>query len=288
MSLNLNEIITNRMIEQLEQGEIPWTRPWTGVRSGAFNRVSKKPYSLLNQMLLLNKGEYASYKQWSELGGQVRKGEKSEIVVFWKPVKVTEKQDDGTETEKIVPLLRYNPVFHISQVDGVDPLPEEELKEIETIDNIEEILQNYIKRENIKLDQTKSNEAYYSPVRDMIHLPLREQFSNSAEYYSTFAHEATHSTGHKDRLKRLGNSIRLAAFGSEDYSKEELVAELGSCMMLCQCGIETKNSFRNSAAYIQSWLKALRNDKRLIVSAAGKADKAVEFIIHGKKEVATA
>ena len=92
MSKSVYEMVTDRIIEQLENGVIPWEKPWTGVRSGAFNRVSKKSYSLLNQMLLKNEGEYATFKQWTELGGKIRRGEKSEIIVFWKvlPVEKTE------------------------------------------------------------------------------------------------------------------------------------------------------------------------------------------------------
>ena len=125
MSKSVYEMVTDRIIEQLENGVIPWKKPWTGVRSGAFNRISKKPYSLLNQMLLKFDGEYATFKQWQDLGGHVRKGEHSEIVVFWKIQPVEEEQEDGTKVVKQIPLLRYYNVFHISQVDGVEPLPQE-------------------------------------------------------------------------------------------------------------------------------------------------------------------
>lgn len=102
MSINVYELVTNRIIEQLENNIIPWEKPWSGTIDGAFNRVSKKPYSILNQMLLKYDNEYASFKQWKDLGGHIRKGEKSEIVVFWKMYPIKEKQDDGTDkrTEK--------------------------------------------------------------------------------------------------------------------------------------------------------------------------------------------
>ncbi len=125
MSKSVYEMVTDRIINQLEQGVIPWQKPWTGVRSGAYNRISKKSYSLLNQMLLQHDGEYATFKQWQDLGGHVRKGEKSEIVTFWKIQPVEEEQEDGTKVVKQIPLLRYFNVFHISQVDGVEPLPKE-------------------------------------------------------------------------------------------------------------------------------------------------------------------
>ena len=107
---NIYEEITNRIIEQLEKGEIPWMKPWSGIAGGAYNRVSKKPYSLLNQMLLKHDGEYATYKQWSDLGGKVRKGEKSEIVVFWKILN-TEEVVNGKVEKKSIPLLKYINVF---------------------------------------------------------------------------------------------------------------------------------------------------------------------------------
>ena len=109
-------MVTDRIIEELEKGLIPWNKPWTGVRSGAFNRISKKPYSLINQMLLKHNGEYATFKQWQDLGGHVRKGEKSEIVVFWKIYEKEEINDNGEKEIKKIPLLRYYNVFHISQV----------------------------------------------------------------------------------------------------------------------------------------------------------------------------
>lgn len=127
---NVYEMVTARIIAELEKGNIPWEKPWTGVRSGAFNRISKRPYSLLNQMLLQHSGEYATFKQWQELGGHVRKGEKSEIVVFWKIFEAEETNPETGEKEtKKIPLLRYYNVFHISQVEGVEPLASEQLND---------------------------------------------------------------------------------------------------------------------------------------------------------------
>lgn len=274
---NVYEMVTQRIIEELEQGIIPWNKPWTGVRGGAFNRISKKPYSLINQMMLRHDGEYASYKQWQSVGGQVRKGEKSEIVVFWKMLQKKEQNEDGDEVVRTIPVLKYFSVFHISQVDGVEPLEKPELnEEIEPLDEAEDVLMGYINREGIKFEQEASNEAYYAPLRDMIHLPLIEQFSDAAEYYSVAFHEATHSTMKETRCNR---PQKMAAFGTENYSKEELVAEIGSATMLNILGIETKGTFKNNTAYIQNWLQVLKNDNRFIVSASSKAEKAVKYIL---------
>lgn len=280
MSINVYELVTNRIIEQLENNIIPWEKPWSGTIDGAFNRVSKKPYSILNQMLLKYDGEYASFKQWKDLGGHIRKGEKSEMVVFWKMYPIKEKQDDGTEIIKTIPLLKYINVFHISQVDGVEPLKQKVTHDIEPIDKAEKILNDYWNRENITIEHVKGDKAFYSPMFDKIQLPLFEQFKQSEEYYSTAFHESVHSTMKTSRCNRQEDRKgKVVSFGSEEYSKEELVAEVGSAQLMNIVGIETTKSFRNSTAYIQSWLKVLRNDNKFIVSASSKAEKAVNYIL---------
>lgn len=277
---NVYDMVTNRIIAELEKGKIPWQKPWTGVRDGAYNRITKRPYSLLNQMLLQHTGEYATFKQWQDLGGHIRKGEKSEIVVFWKIFESKETDSDTGEIEiKKIPLLRYYNVFHISQVDGVEPLAPEQLNdEVEPIEAGDKIINDYINREHLKFVECKSNQAYYSPSNDTVVVPLKEQYSMLNEYYSTTFHELTHSTGHKNRLNRLQTGA-VASFGSENYSKEELVAEIGSATLMSIAGIETPKTFRNSTAYIQNWLQVLRSDNKFIVSASSKAEKAVNYIL---------
>ena len=239
--MNVYEIVTSRIIKQLEAGVIPWKKPWSGGES-AFNRISKKPYSVLNCMLLSHSGEYATYKQWQSLGGQVRKGAESEMVVYWNwvPVKNAEQKEDKEVLMK--PVLRYYNVFHISQVDGVEPLPvEAEKNKLEPIDEAERIKDTYLSRESaLRLVVEHSDKAYYSPSRDRIVVPKLDQFMDPAEYYST--------------------------------------------MILGKTGIETSSTIKNSAGYIQSWLRVLRNDSRFIVSAASKAERAVEYIYTGKRE----
>ena len=281
MSKSVYEMVTDRIIDQLENGVIPWEKPWTGVRSGAFNRVSKKSYSLLNQMILKHDGEYATFKQWSDLGGHVRKGEKSEIVCFWKIQPIEEEKEDGTKEVKQIPLLRYYNVFHISQVDGIEPLPKEELHDIEPIEKADQILNDYWTKEHIKVEHIKGNKAFYLPTLDMIRLPLFEQFTSNNEYYSTAFHESVHSTMKESRCNRAEDRKgKLVAYGSDEYSKEELVAEISSASLMNIMGIETTKSFRNNTAYIQNWLSVLKNDVRFIVSASGRAEKAVKYILN--------
>ena len=278
MKKDIYEMVTDRIIEQLEKGYIPWQKPWTGVHDGAYNRISNKPYSLLNQMLLSKTGEYASFKQWTELGGHIRKGEKAEIVTFWKIQPIEEENEDGEKIIKQLPLLRYYNVFHISQVEGVEP-KNIDLNELQPIEEAERIKNEYMQREHIKILEKVTDKAFYSPSLDYIQIPCKEQYQNIEEFYSTLFHEMTHSTGHKVRLNR--EDVKdCVYFGSENYSKEELCAELGSAFLINKLGIASSKSFNNSTAYIQSWLRVLKNDKKFIISASSRAEKAVKYILN--------
>lgn len=273
--MDIYQEITSRIIEQMEQGMIPWRKPW--IASGcAVSHITGKPYSLLNQMLLGRPGEYVTFRQCQQEGGRVRKGEKSSMVVFWKWI---EQEDEETGEKKGIPFLRYYNVFHIDQCEGltaryVADTPANPATSDEAADKI---ITSYCSREGVKLIHEDGDRAFYRPATDSITIPHMRQFSVIAEYYSTVFHEMTHSTGHKSRLDRLEH---VAAFGSEDYSKEELIAEIGAAVLVNHTGLETSDSFRNHAAYIQNWLQVLRNDKRFIVSAAGKAEKAVNLILN--------
>lgn len=279
------QIVTDRVMAALEMEEVPWQRPWCSVNGGAYNRVSGKHYSLINQMLLSHSGEYATFKQWTELGGKVRKGEKGEMVVFFKWP--DQKEDSQTEDNKEEtqedrsrrPVLRYYKVFHISQVDGVEPLERQiPVYNANPIEEGETVFRNYTSREGIRVEIEPTNEAYYSPSQDLIHLPELRQYKDPSEFCSTAFHEAAHSTGNEGRLNRDG--LKRASFGSEIFSREELVAEISAAALLNTLGIETDHSVQNSSAYIRGWLKALQDDRRLVVQAAGQAEKAVNYILN--------
>ena len=267
--------ITNRMIAEMENGIIPWRKPWMAA-GAAISHTTGKPYSLLNQMLLGRAGEYLTYKQVQQEGGYVHKGEKAHMVVFWKWI---DKEDEETGEVKQIPFLRYYNVFHVDQCEGITA------KHMQTNPNpaaadqtAEAIIADYVQREGVTIEHCEGDRAFYQPAADRIVLPLLAQFKETAEYYSTAFHEMVHSTGHMKRLARLDTT---ANFGSEEYSKEELVAEIGSAALVHHAGLETPQSFTNSAAYVQNWLTVLKSDKRFIVSAAGKADKAVDYILTG-------
>lgn len=280
MSINVYQIVTDKILAQLEKGEIPWKKPWaTSLNGLAFNRVTKKPYSLINQLMLLHSGEYASLKQWSSIGGRVKKGEKSEIVVFWKMNEIEEKNSDGTISKRVIPILRYYNVFHISQIENVDPL-QLPTNEISTIPEAEDVILKYIEAEQEISEnfgiEFGGNKACYVPSQDIIRMPVINNFINNEEYYSTLFHEIIHSTGNELRLNRPLDGYYQNANG---YAKEELIAEIGA-MMLCETvGINSQSTVDNNIAYIMSWKSRLEEDPKLIVSAAGKAEKALQYIL---------
>lgn len=278
MSKKIYEMITNQIIKKLEQGTIPWRKPW--VNGVAVNWKTQKEYRGINTMLL-DGGEYATFKQIRDAGGKVKKGEKSQIVVFWKLTKFkNEDEETGEEEEKTVPLLRYYRVFKVGeQTEGIEP----KCKDIEfnhdPIAEGEKIKDGYMDAPNYTWE---SGRAYYKPFADIVNVPPLKDFPNPSEHYSTLFHEIVHSTGHKDRLNREGVK-GLASFGSETYSKEELIAELGASMLCGVAGIDNQ-TIDNSASYINSWLNVLKNDKTLIVSASQQAQKAVDYILNKKFE----
>lgn len=278
---DIYQIITDRILEQLDKGIIPWHKPWTGGLEGAYNYKSRKAYSVLNQMLLKHADAYLSWKQIQELGGKVKKGAKSEIVTFWKILPIEEELDDGTKVKKCIPLLKYYPVFWIGDVEGIERKEEQRVAH-DPVEEAENIVNLYMTSDNhptLNRDKT-SNRAFYSPLTDSVTVPEIGQYPEISEYYSTLFHELTHSTGHKTRLNRLD---KISFFGNEEYSKEELVAEIGAATLVNMAGLETAKSFNNSAAYIQGWSSKLRENKRMIVEASSKANKAVNYIL-GRKD----
>ena len=265
--------ITGRIIDQMEQGIIPWERPWIG-SDAAVSYATGKPYSLLNQMLLGEPGEYITYKQCIQAGGYIRKGEKSRRVVFWKWL---QQEDEETEEIKEIPYLRYYNVFHFNQCENIAPRHIiSSCRPVAADSAANAIISSYLETSGVKLRHQDICRAFYRPSDDTVTLTKQSQFKNTSAYYSTVFHELVHSTGHASRLNRIDCT---AHFGSEEYSKEELVAEIGAATLVNHAGLEAADSFRNNAAYIRSWVQVLRNDKRFIVSASGKAEKAVGLIL---------
>ena len=296
MKFDAYQMATDRICELLEQGFIPWDKPWAMTGSCAWSGQDGHIYSLLNQFLLADpkkkytsydemvkdiSGEWVTFKQAQDRGGTVRLGEHGRKVVFFSMV--PSKDKDGKETGEVHPMITWSTVFKISQCDNIEQKYHTDagmLYDFDQDKSAEEVWIEYTDRESIKVTHKHGDRAYYNPKSDTVTMPLPEQFQNNAEYYSTLFHELVHSTGHPNRLNRITGN---AAFGNDEYSCEELVAEIGSASIMATLGIENHLTFRNSAAYIQNWLKALRNDKRMIVTASARAEKAIKLIL-GIKE----
>lgn len=275
--MNVYEIVTDRIIKELENGTIPWHRPW-GLEGYPVNFATKKEYRGINVFLLAMARRstpfFLTLKQANELGGSVKTGEKGFPVVFFKWLETT--KTDGSVEE--FPLLRYYTVFNLDQIKGIE-IPCLNRKPIEPIADAEKIVANMPNCPTIEHSEPR---AYYRPITDKINMPTRNSFENPLGYYATLFHELTHSTGHASRLNRHKDEKADCNFGSPNYAREELVAEMGCAFLLASAGIDSIDETKNNAAYIASWLKVLRSDKRLVVTAAAQAQKASDFILDKK------
>src|SRR5450631_2969669 len=268
-------IVTEQILKQLESGVAPWHRPWT--TQIPMNIVSKRAYRGINVFLLASNGYgspyWLTYKQATERGVHVRKGEHGTRVVFWKIGTRETQEPDGDTIERKSILLRYYTVFNVEQCEGIDsPMIAPAVNPIEECERIVSQMPNPPATE-------QDGRAWYRPSTDTVGIPSRNAFNSAEEYYSTFFHELTHSTGHSKRVGRDGIE-KLNTFGSESYSKEELIAEMGAAMLCGIAGIERK-TLSNSAAYLRSWIDVLKSDSRMVVSAASQAQKAADFIQGG-------
>lgn len=278
--MNVYEIITARIIEQLERGTVPWRKPWRGGADGIpTNLKSRRPYRGINVFLLATLGYesqfFLTFKQALERGGSVRKGEKGAPVIFWNWREKDERQPGGAIRKVRIPVLRFYTVFNAAQCDGIDapPLANPTASDFQPIEICERIVAGF---PNPPAIEHRESRAYYVPATDRVNMPRPELFTSPEEYYSTLFHELSHVTGHESRLDRKG--LGEALFGSEQYSKEELVAEMGSAFLCGHAGIEPA-TLENSAAYIAGWLKRLRGDARLVVTAGAQAQKAADYIL---------
>ena len=297
MGYDSYQMVTDRICELLEQGFIPWDKPWASTKSCAWSGIDGHAYSLLNQFLLADSkkryngfdemmadvaGEWVTFRQAINRGGNVKKGEHGRKIVFF--TMIPKVDEDGNETGECYPVLKWSTVFKIDQCEGIEQKFHtdcDNLYDFNPDQTAEEIAAGYIEREGVTLKVVHGDKACYSPTTDTVTMPMPEQFKNNEEYYSTLFHELTHSTGHQKRLNRI---TKNAAFGDESYSAEELVAEIGSASILATLGIENDKTIRNSTAYIQNWLKALRNDKHLIITASARAEKAIKLILGIKED----
>lgn len=291
---NIYEMITERITEQLAAGIVPWQCPWKGGFAPAISYRSRKPYSFLNQLLLGKPGEWLTWNEIQSLGGRVKKGAKSRFCVwtqtYTKAVEVPASEDAAADETKTMMeerrALKWYKVFHLDDTEGIPSKLEvvEPRNDLNPIDAAEAVITGYLNREpGLRFQNDKpSPQAYYSPDLDEVVVPMLNQYEIAEEYYSTTFHELTHSTMTEKRCNRKSENKR-AAFGGADYSREELVAEMGAAMLCSSAGIDCERAFKNSVAYIGNWLKALRNDVRMIAWAAPKAEAAARYILNENK-----
>lgn len=278
--LDVYELVTNRIIELLEVGTVPWQKPWTDA-GVPMNLMSKRPYRGINLWLLLSlnyeRNLFLTWDQLKKIGGSVNQGQHGHIVLFWKNVK-KQPEELGTDGKaKTVPMLRYYKVFNIDQCRDIpkDLVPELVNSEVPPIQECETIIGSMPDCPVIK---HKEQRAFYHIEQDYINMPRKKSFTSMEAYYATFFHELVHSTGAEKRLGRK-TVTEMAEFGSEPYSIEELIAELGSAY-LCSFTDILNKGIQNTASYISGWLEKLKNDKRFIVQASGNAQKAVDYILN--------
>jgi antirestriction protein ArdC len=272
--LDIYQIMTDQIVAKLEEGTVPWHKPWKGGMPQ--NLVTKKSYRGLNVLILMSRGYsnpyWATYNQVNAAGGYVKKGEKSTPIIFWKIMKSNE-TDEETGKKKTIPLMRYYNVFNIDQTEGIDPkkMPLLEANDNDTIEACEELVKGFKDAPKV----VNGSRAAWFHGQDKVEMPKLEMFDNSEEYYSTLFHEFVHSTESKKRTNRKEKNLA--------YAEEELVAEIGASFLCSIAGIDVK-IIDNSAAYIDTWLKRLTDDKKIIYKMAQLAQAGVDHITKSEKE----
>jgi antirestriction protein ArdC len=278
--------VTDRIIQHLEQGVAPWNNPINRGSGDGWpkNLETGKRYRGINVFLLgltawergYSSDYWMTFKQARDKDAQVKKGEKGSLVTFFKMYAT---KDKTTGEDVTIPMLKHYTAFNLEQIDGIKipdaPEVDPNAVPFEPLAEAERIVAGF--KDKPAIEHDGGRRAFYSPATDSVHMPTVNRFDRRDDYYGTLFHELTHSTGHSKRLNR-GLDEKLAAFGSPDYSREELVAEMGAAFLNATAGV-SPSTIEQSAAYLQSWIKVLKGDKRLVVSAAGAAQKAADLIL---------
>lgn len=283
----LYEKITERIVASLEAGVAPWRIPWKpadlprNVEGYSYRGVNVFMLMMTQTAMGYGSPYWMSFRQAKARGGSVKKGEKGTMIVFWKMLHVRDEESDDPKATKQIPLLRYSTVFNLDQTEGVK-LPKKVAADLEKIgeanDNdpieaAEAIVDGYANRPAIRRTPGVG-QAFYLPSLDVITVPALSDYAEPDEFYSTLFHEIGHSTGHRDRLDRFAGD---ATFGSHAYGREELIAEMTAAFLCGTAGIESTQD--NSAAYLGSWIKTIREDVRAVVVAAGAAQRAADLVL---------
>jgi antirestriction protein ArdC len=275
------DIVTDRIVAALESGTAPWRQPWPAALDGPRN-IDGRPYRGVNVWLLLAVAQaegysspyWLTFNQCQAKGGHVRKGARSTPVVFWKQLRVTETDDDGDRREKRIPLLRYFNVFNLEQCEGIPAPAVVQLPQHDPIAQAEAIVAGMPHQPGVR---RQGDAAWYAPVLDLVQVPALNLFRRPDDFYSTLFHELGHATGHQSRLGRSGIMDR-ARFGSDEYGREELVAEMTAAFLCGETGI-LPATIENTTAYLANWITAIKEDRKAVVLAAGAAQKAADYIL---------
>ncbi|MBC6609047.1 DUF1738 domain-containing protein [Hymenobacter sp. BT188] len=270
------QIVTDRIVAALEGGVIPWRKPWNAVYGLPRNYATGVAYSGINAFLLHFSGAlpfFMTFKQALALGGHVRKGAKGHLVVYYN---VSVRENEHTGKEEKLPFLKYYTVFSVEDIEGIAfDLPAVERHAHTPIEAAEAIVAGWQERPTI---EHLHQRATYSPALDRVNMPALATFTTPEGYYATLFHELTHSTGHASRLDRPDLTAGEGK-GSASYAREELTAEMGASFLCAAAGLDTAQTEENAVAYIQSWLERLKNDKKLVLQAASKAQRAAKLIL---------
>jgi antirestriction protein ArdC len=281
---DLYQAVTDGILAKLDEGVIPWRRPFAGYGQNKMprNYNSNRPYRGINVFILAFAGYgspyWLTFKGAQAAGGQVRKGERGTLVVFWKRILVDDRDNPGKK--KAIPLLRYFNVFNVEQCDGVDPTrgageqPEEDAT-FDPIESAEGVLSRYFDRDDAPELRISGNVATYEILGDVVTVPEPARFDVREEFYSAAYHEAVHSTGAASRLARKGI---VGKRSTEGYADEELTAEMGAAMLCAVAGIAPA-TVDNSAAYVDHWRKVISEDPKLVVTAGARAQKAADYVL---------
>lgn len=284
--MNVYEIITERIIRELENGTAPWRKPWSGAWAPK-NFVSGKAYRGINVALLSSEvgrrecPYFGTKNQIFQRGGKIENGEwkNYSIITFWRLMEIAEGDNETGEDDavgKTIPLLRYYKVWNLAQTEGIEwSVPEE--KQNDPIEACEAIVADYESGPSIHANGV--DQAFYRPSTDTVHLPIRNSFNSAEAYYGTLLHELIHSTGHKSRLDREMDG----GLHSKAYAREELCAEMGAALLLGSAGITNDPLIENSGAYLRGWIQKLRDDPKCLTVACSRAARASDWIL-GKRE----
>ena len=288
MSNKANQEITDKVIAYIQSNEaLPWTQPWFGT-AWPVSHLSGKRYSLLNAMAIFMSdeafgfGKASEYITWNQIqktaNAHLRKGSKGQRVYFYSTFDKTETDKDGNTIIRQVPFLKTYTVFNVDDCEGISRKWQTKITNPANtpIETVEAVINKYISRNNIEIRHER-NEAFYSIKSNYINIPVISNFRSTEDYYNVLMHELTHSSG--KFLGRFKEGDSTSPFGSPDYSREELVAEMGASFLLNHFGIANTHTLKQNAAYVKSWIRALRNDVTLITVAANKAERAVQYIL---------